>query len=75
MADCRTVVEAGAAILLRPGVSLLNLPKVRDTFPVPVIGIGAGVDYDGQVLVMHTICLRVYTRKFVKDFWATEHNK
>jgi hypothetical protein len=51
--------------------------KVRDTFPVPVIGIGAGVECDGQVLVMHDM-LGVYTRKpakFVKDFLTDEHNE
>ena len=77
MADCQAVVEAGAAILLLECVPAELAKKVRDTFPVPVIGIGAGVECDGQVLVMHDM-LGVYTRKpakFVKDFLTDEHNE
>lgn len=74
--DCEAVVKAGAAILLLECVPAELAKKVRDTFAVPVIGIGAGVDCDGQVLVMHDM-LGVYTRKpakFVKDFLTSEEN-
>ena len=49
---------------------------VTERFDVPVIGIGAGVDTDGQVLVMHDM-LGIYTRKpakFVKDFLKDKDN-
>lgn len=75
--DCEAVVKAGASILLLECVPAELAKKVRDTFPVPVIGIGAGVDCDGQVLVMHDM-LGVYTRKpakFVKDFLTAEENE
>lgn len=76
LADCEAVVKAGASILLLECVPAELAKKVRDTFPVPVIGIGAGVDCDGQVLVMHDM-LGVYTRKpakFVKDFLKDKGN-
>ena len=50
---------------------------VTQTFNVPVIGIGAGVETDGQVLVMHDM-LGVYTRKpakFVKNFLTDASNQ
>lgn len=75
--DCEAVVNAGASILLLECVPAKLAKQVRDTFDVPVIGIGAGVDCDGQVLVMHDM-LGVHTRKpakFVKDFLADESNK
>lgn len=75
--DCEAVVNAGASILLLECVPAELAKKVRDTFPVPVIGIGAGVDCDGQVLVMHDM-LGVYTRKpakFVKDFLTAQENE
>ena len=75
--DCEAVVNAGTSILLLECVPAELAKKVRDTFPVPVIGIGAGVDCDGQVLVMHDM-LGVYTRKpakFVKDFLTAEENE
>ncbi|MGL5252732.1 MAG: 3-methyl-2-oxobutanoate hydroxymethyltransferase [Moraxella sp.] len=77
MADCAAVVNAGAALLLLECVPAELAKKVRETFPVPVIGIGAGVDCDGQVLVMHDM-LGVYTRKpakFVKNFLHDEGNQ
>lgn len=77
MADCAAVVNAGAALLLLECVPAELAKKVRETFPVPVIGIGAGVDCDGQVLVMHDM-LDVYTRKpakFVKNFLHDEGNQ
>lgn len=77
MADCAAVVNAGAALLLLECVPAELAKKVRETSPVPVIGIGAGVDCDGQVLVMHDM-LGVYTRKpakFVKNFLHDEGNQ
>ena len=44
--------------------------KVTETVSCPTIGIGAGVDCDGQVLVMHDM-LGIFpgkTAKFVKNF-------
>ena len=42
---------------------------MSETVDIPVIGIGAGVDCDGQVLVMHDMLgLGSWAPKFVKDF-------
>lgn len=74
--DCRAVVEAGAAILLLECVPATLAAQITAEFAVPVIGIGAGADCDGQVLVMHDM-LGVYTRKpakFVKDFLTDDSN-
>lgn len=68
--DCEVLVNAGASMILLECVPSSLAKKVTDSVIVPVIGIGAGVDTDGQVLVMHDM-LGVYTRKpakFVKDF-------
>lgn len=70
MADCQAVVDAGAAILLLECVPVHVAKRVTDTFAVPVIGIGAGVDCDGQVLVMHDMLgvQQGKPAKFVKNF-------
>lgn len=75
--DCEVVVNSGASILLLECVPAELAKKVRDGFDVPVIGIGAGVNCDGQVLVMHDM-LGVYTRKpakFVKNFLIDDSNE
>lgn len=77
LSDCQAVVEAGASMLLLECVPASLAKQVTETFPVPVIGIGAGVDCDGQVLVMHDM-LGVYTRKpakFVKNFLTDSNNQ
>lgn len=71
MRDCTAVVNAGASLLLLECVPAPLAKAVTERFDVPVIGIGAGVDTDGQVLVMHDM-LGIYTRKpakFVKNFF------
>lgn len=70
LADCQAVVDAGAAILLLECVPSQLAAEVQARFDVPVIGIGAGVDCDGQVLVMHDM-LGLHTGKparFVRNF-------
>ncbi len=53
IADCKAVVEAGAAILLLECVPAQLGQEISALFPeIPVIGIGAGADTDGQVLVV-----------------------
>ncbi|OAU94988.1 3-methyl-2-oxobutanoate hydroxymethyltransferase [Moraxella catarrhalis] len=74
--DCHAVTAAGAAVLLLECVPAELAKTITQSVDVPVIGIGAGVDTDGQVLVMHDI-LGVYTRKpakFVKNFLTDPKN-
>lgn len=68
--DAKAHDEAGAAIILMECVPAALGKKVTETVSSPTIGIGAGVDCDGQVLVMHDM-LGVFpgkTAKFVKNF-------
>lgn len=70
LSDCQKLVQAGALMILLECVPSLIAKIVTDSVSVPVIGIGAGVDTDAQILVMHDM-LGVYTQKpakFVKDF-------
>lgn len=74
--DCEVLAEAGAALLLLECVPAALAKTVRERFSLPVIGIGAGVDCDGQILVMHDM-LGIHTQKpakFVKDFLGGNPN-
>jgi 3-methyl-2-oxobutanoate hydroxymethyltransferase len=62
--------KAGAAVVLMECVPAALGKQITETLACPTIGIGAGVDCDGQVLVMHDM-LGVFpgqTAKFVKNF-------
>lgn len=67
------VAEAGAALLVLEGVPAALAGEITAASPIPTIGIGAGADCDGQVLVLHDLLgLDMGHRrpKFVKDFLA-----
>lgn len=71
IADCQAVVDAGAAMLLLECVPAQLGKEVAALFPqIPVIGIGAGVDTDGQVLVVQDMLgLNAgHVAKFVRNF-------
>ncbi|RYE75708.1 MAG: 3-methyl-2-oxobutanoate hydroxymethyltransferase [Oxalobacteraceae bacterium] len=72
-ADARAVEEAGASMLVLECVPSPLAASVTRTASIPTIGIGAGPDCDGQVLVLHDF-LGIDTGhrkpKFVKDFLA-----
>lgn len=68
--DAKAHDEAGAAVILMECVPAALGKQVTETVNSPTIGIGAGVDCDGQVLVMHDM-LGIFpgkTAKFVKNF-------
>lgn len=67
--DARAHDAAGAAMVLMECVPAALGKRVSDAVSCPTIGIGAGVDCDGQVLVMHDM-LGVFSKpaKFVKNF-------
>ncbi|MFA9202370.1 MAG: 3-methyl-2-oxobutanoate hydroxymethyltransferase [Flavobacteriales bacterium] len=70
LADCEAVVAAGAVLLVLECVPTQLAREVQARFAIPVIGIGAGVDCDGQVLVMHDM-LGLHSGKparFVRNF-------
>ncbi|MCP2041643.1 3-methyl-2-oxobutanoate hydroxymethyltransferase [Neisseria sp. HSC-16F19] len=70
LADARAHAEAGADLVLMECVPAELGKEVNDSIACPTIGIGAGVDCSGQVLVMHDM-LGVFpgkTAKFVRNF-------
>ena len=64
--------QAGADIILLECVPSSLGKRITQAVSAPVIGIGAGSDTDGQVLVMHDMLGVTPGRKprFVKDFLA-----
>lgn len=71
IADCQAVVDAGAAILLLECVPAQLGQEIAARFPqTPVIGIGAGADTDGQVLVVQDMLGLTFGRvaRFVRNF-------
>lgn len=68
--EAKVLQEAGASIILIECVPKSLGKKLTQGLDVPVIGIGAGPDTDGQILVWHDL-LGLYpgkTAKFVKNF-------
>jgi 3-methyl-2-oxobutanoate hydroxymethyltransferase len=72
--DARVLVEAGADLLLLECIPSALGARIKAESPVPVIGIGAGHEVDGQILVLHDI-LHVSpmvtlgrTPRFVKNY-------
>lgn len=53
--DAHVLAEAGADLLLLECIPGELGKRITEASPVPVIGIGAGHDVDGQILVMHDI--------------------
>lgn len=71
IADCTAVVNAGATALLLECVPAQLGKEISELFPyTPVIGIGAGVETDGQVLVVQDMLGLTMGRvaKFVRNF-------
>jgi 3-methyl-2-oxobutanoate hydroxymethyltransferase len=71
--DAKALEAAGAAMLLLECVPSPLAAEIARVAKVPVIGIGAGPDTDGQVLVMHDmlgLALTGRAPKFVKNFMA-----
>ncbi len=71
-ADALALQEAGASLLLLEAIPATLGKEVTDLLEIPTIGIGAGPDCSGQVLVMHDM-LGVFPGKkarFVQDFMA-----
>jgi len=55
MNTARELEAAGADILLLECVPAALAREITSTLEIPVIGIGAGPEVDGQILVLHDI--------------------
>ncbi|ROR98635.1 3-methyl-2-oxobutanoate hydroxymethyltransferase [Sinobacterium caligoides] len=71
IADAKAIEAAGAGILVLECVPSELAKTITEQLTIPVIGIGAGSDTDGQVLVLHDMLgLNPRPAKFVKNFMA-----
>ena len=70
LADAKAMEVAGASIVLMEAMPAALAKRVTESLQVPTIGIGAGIDVSGQVLVNYDM-LDIYPGKkarFVKNF-------
>ncbi len=51
--DAKAVERAGAFAIVLEGIPSKLAKEITDTISIPTIGIGAGLDCDGQILVTH----------------------
>jgi 3-methyl-2-oxobutanoate hydroxymethyltransferase len=71
--EAKLLEQAGAGMIVLEAIPAALAAAVTEALKVPTIGIGAGVDCAGQVLVLHDM-LDVYPgrkAKFVKNFMRT----
>jgi len=66
--------EAGASLLLLEAIPQQLAARITQRLRIPVIGIGAGKQVDGQIMVMHDLLgitpAGIKVPKFVKNFLA-----
>jgi len=68
--SARDLEAAGAFMIVMECIPDLLAAKITETLTIPTIGIGAGPDCDGQVLVFHDLVglFERFTPKFVKQY-------
>jgi len=68
--DALALEQAGASLLVLEAIPATLGAKVTQTVKIPTIGIGAGSNCSGQVLVLHDMLgvFQGHRPKFVKDF-------
>ncbi len=67
--DAHAVEQAGAFSIVLEGIPLDLAAEITHKVSIPTIGIGAGADCDGQVLVLHDVLgLSDHTFKFAKSY-------
>ena len=69
-ADAHALADAGAGALVLEGVPREVAAAITAELPVPTIGIGAGPDCDGQILVFHDLLNLTFApaAKFVRRY-------
>ena len=67
--EARLLESAGASCLLLETVPQVLAKTITEVLGIPVIGIGAGMDVDGQIMVIHDLLgISPITPSFVKNF-------
>ena len=73
--EAQLLQSAGANILLLECVPKALARALTESVDIPVIGIGAGPDTTGQIMVLHDVLgVSPITPKFVKNFLAESDN-
>ncbi|HUY93884.1 MAG TPA: 3-methyl-2-oxobutanoate hydroxymethyltransferase [Terracidiphilus sp.] len=69
-ADAHLLAEAGAGLLVLEGVPREVAARITAELAIPTIGIGAGPDCDGQILVFHDLVNLTFAppAKFVRRY-------
>ena len=70
LADARAIQDAGAFAVVLEAMPTSLAKEIQAMLRIPTIGIGAGPDCDGQVLVLHDLLglFDRFTPKFVKKY-------
>jgi 3-methyl-2-oxobutanoate hydroxymethyltransferase len=69
-ADAHSLAEAGSGLLVLEGIPREVAAEITADLPIPTIGIGAGPDCDGQILVFHDMLNLTFAppAKFVRRY-------
>jgi 3-methyl-2-oxobutanoate hydroxymethyltransferase len=69
-ADAQALADAGAGLLVLEGIPREVAAEITAALPIPTIGIGAGPDCDGQILVFHDMLNLTFApaAKFVRRY-------
>jgi len=69
-ADAHALAEAGAGLIVLEGIPREVAAEITASLPIPTIGIGAGPDCDGQILVFHDMMNLTFApaAKFVRRY-------
>lgn len=74
--DALALQQAGAGLLVLEAIPASLAQRISQELAIPTIGIGAGPDCSGQVLVLHD-AIGIYggkTPRFAKNFMAGSHS-
>jgi 3-methyl-2-oxobutanoate hydroxymethyltransferase len=68
--DAQALADAGAGAIVLEGVPREVASAITAELPIPTIGIGAGPDCDGQILVFHDLVNLTFAPapKFVRQY-------
>ncbi len=69
-ADALALARAGAGAIVLEGIPREAAAQITAALPIPTIGIGAGPDCDGQILVFHDLVNLTFAppAKFVRRY-------